>query len=207
MCTRIMIVLMGVASVLSRSPWDKYNFSPDSSREIMPFGWYSETGASQLSTTEPTTCCFPLHLNGQDSHVVLDFKKNVAGFTTVSFGATSDAAQVVGLAFSESSLYAACPSKAVGACADGQGQAGAGDHSNGGHGPDGTLETGIITANTTFTPEVRHMRGGFRYLNIFLKTNGSVVINNVSVHFTAAPTMKNPRAYVCNALVVVTGLI
>ena len=163
---------------------------------MIPVQWYSDTGASELSTAEPTTCCFPLHLHGQDAHVVLDFKQNVGGFTTVSFGTTSDEEQNVGLAFSESSLYAACPSNAVGACADGQGQAGAGDHSNGGHGPDGTLETGHVTANTTFTPDVRHMRGGFRYLNLFLKTNGSVVINNVSVHFTAAPTMENPRAYV-----------
>lgn len=162
---------------------------------MIPVQWYSDTGASELSTAEPTTCCFPLHLKGRDAHVVLDFKQNVGGFTTVSFGTTSDDEQIVGLAFSESSLYAACPSDAVGACADGDGQAGAGDHSNGGHGPDGTLETGHITANTTFTPKVERMRGGFRYLNLFLKTNGSVVINNVSVHFTAAPTMKNPRAY------------
>ena len=93
---------------------------------MTPVRWYTDTGASELSTSEPTTCCFPLHLNGHDSHVVLDFKQNVGGITTVSFGATSDATQIVGLAFSESSLYAACPSDAVGACADGQGQAGAG---------------------------------------------------------------------------------
>ena len=67
----------------------------------------------------------------------------------------------------------------MGACAHGVGQAGAGDHSNGGHGPDGTLTAPAI-ANTTYTPALAHMRGGFRYLNLFLEADGSVEIRNVS---------------------------
>jgi hypothetical protein len=40
--------------------------------------------------------------------VVLDFGKDIGGFTTVSFGKVSDANQQVGLAYSESTNYAYC---------------------------------------------------------------------------------------------------
>jgi hypothetical protein len=55
--------------------------------------------------------------SGTGAYVVLDFGKNVAGFTTLQFGNTSDSAQSVGLAYSESTNYAVCPSSAVSACA------------------------------------------------------------------------------------------
>lgn len=135
---------------------------------------------------------FPFTLSGSGAHVVLDFGKNVGGFIAVTFGAAT-AGQECGLAYSESTNYAVCPSSSVSACADGAGQAGAGDHSNGGSGPDGTLSTGRIKSQSTYRPSLAHLRGGFRYLNLFLKDTslpgGSVEIANVSLHFTAAPTM------------------
>lgn len=54
------------------------------------------------------------------------------------------------------------------------GQRGAGDHSNGGKGPDGFLASGPIMPGTNYTPAIGSMRGGFRYLNIFMLTEGTM---------------------------------
>ena len=42
-------------------------------------------------------------------------------------------------------------------------QSGAGDHSNGGSGPDLTLSTGPARPMGSFTPPLAKLRGGFRY--------------------------------------------
>ena len=68
-------------------------------------------------------------------------------------------------------------------------QSGAGDHSNGGGGPDLTLSSGPAKALGSFTPPIAQLRGGFRYLNLFLEAGAAEVdIAAVSVHFVAAPT-------------------
>ena len=51
-------------------------------------------------------------------------------------------------------------------------QSGAGDHSNGGGGPDLTLSTGPTRPRGIFTPPISQLRGGFRYLNVFLEAGG-----------------------------------
>jgi len=121
---------------------------------------------------------FPVTLKGKGANVVLDFGKEVGGMTTLFFGATSDAQQTVGMAWSESTYYIATS-----------------DHSNGGSGADGTLSTGAVPANGQYTPAPSHLRGGFRYLNLFLETGGSVTLTNVTLYFTAAPTMTDLRDY------------
>ena len=47
----------------------------------------------------------PVRLQGAGAGVVFDFGQEVGGFTTLHFGNTSDAAQTVSLAYSESSFY------------------------------------------------------------------------------------------------------
>lgn len=170
------------------APWDQYNLSP-SNRTLLPKGILTQSGASQRHPGP-----LPLTLTGSGAFVVLDFGKEVGGFTTIEFGARVNGS--LGLAYSESTNYAACPSDSVGACADAPGQAGAGDHSNGGSGPDGTLSTGAISPHSIFSPSVSQMRGGFRYLNLFLEDgDGPVDITRVWVHFTASPTMVDPSNY------------
>eukprot|EP01052_Picozoa_sp_SAG31_P009718 SAG31_NODE_517_length_14689_cov_5.110487_9_plen_621_part_00 len=175
------------------------NFSP-TSRTLAPRAILH--GRNKGVTRHGSQSVFPLTLTGLGAYVVLDFGKEVGGFTTIQWGAVQGGASV-GLAYSESSNFAACPaltgcdhSSAPCACQFGpHNQSGAGDHSNGGHGPDLTLSSGPIQPDTNFTPSVAHMRGGFRYLNLFLESAGSVKIMDVSVYFTAAPTMANPAAY------------
>jgi len=138
----------------------------------------------------------PFVLNGTGSFVVIAFSKNVAGFTHLSIEDVSDSTQSLGITYSESSNYALCPSTGTGTdCRDGDSQQYAGDHSNGGQGPDGFLSSGPLTAGMTYTPSVDKMRGGFRYMNVFLQTEGSVTISAVWVNFTAAPTFDIPSDY------------
>lgn len=133
-----------------------------------------------------TLCCTipPAPSDRSDSSNVLfvhcrfDWGKEVGGFTTLAFGSSSDRAQSVSLAYSESSYYF------VG-----------GDHSNGGSGPDGLISSGPIEPNSTYTVPANHMRGGFRYLNLVLETEGFVEISMPSIHFAAAPNMANPAAW------------
>eukprot|EP01043_Picozoa_sp_COSAG02_P024736 COSAG02_NODE_1362_length_13050_cov_22.164775_8_plen_671_part_00 len=113
----------------------------------------------------------------------------------------------VGLAYSESNFFAACPAGPCdkghvsgGGCACQFGatnQSGAGDHSNGGGGPDLTLTTGPASPGGSFTPPIAQLRGGFRYLNLFLESGATEVeIAAVSLAFVAAPTAgADPSAY------------
>ena len=109
---------------------------------------------------------------------MFDWGQETGGFTTLNFGATSDAQQSISLAYSESSYYW------VG-----------GDHSNGGHGPDGTISTGPIAANKPYSPPAAHMRGGFRFLNLVMETEGTVEVMLPSVKFLATPNMQDPSAW------------
>eukprot|EP00937_MAST-01D_sp_MAST-1D-sp2_P005346 g5346.t1 len=130
----------------------------------------------------PQAPALPARLQGNGASLLFDFGQNTGGFTTLTFAGASDAAQSVSLAYSESSRYA------VG-----------GDRSNGGKGPDGTISTGPIAISsngtTEYTPSVAHMRGGFRYLNLVLETDGWIDVGLPSVHFTATPNMPDPSAW------------
>ena len=108
-----MLLLLTIVAVSTASnPWDKYNFSP-TSRNISPVGIL--TSSSSISNTGSIS--WPLTLKGNGSFVVLDFGKEVGGITTISFGGDashSGPSQSVGLAYSESTNYASCPSDSAG---------------------------------------------------------------------------------------------
>lgn len=126
----------------------------------------------------PPQPALPIRLKGKGTSLIFDWGQETGGFTTLRFGDSSDSSQSLSMAYSESSLYW------VG-----------GDHSNGGRGPDGTISTGHILPHSNYTPAVEHMRGGFRYLNLILETDGWVDVELPLVHFTATPNMKNPSAW------------
>ena len=81
---------------------DDYNLSP-SSRTLAPVAVQRIHGgvssSDQMLTGGTTT------IKGMGSYIVLDFGKEVGGITSLQFGAVSDSAQSVFLAFSESVLY------------------------------------------------------------------------------------------------------
>ena len=115
--------------------------------------------APATPTPAPAPAALPIKLSGKGDSIMFDWGQETGGFTTLNFGATSDAQQSISLAYSESSYYW------VG-----------GDHSNGGSGPDGTISTGPIAAHKPYSPPAAHMRGGFRFLNLVMETDGTVEV-------------------------------
>ncbi len=116
-------------------------------------------------------------ISGTGSALSLDFGKEVGGLVTLSFGSTSDANQRVGLAFSESSLYV-----------------GSGSDASSGGNADGAIY-GAAPAGGSYTMPAARLRGGFRYLTVFLNTGGWIDLRGVSLRLTAAPAMADPSAY------------
>ncbi|MFD0684809.1 alpha-L-rhamnosidase-related protein [Actinomadura fibrosa] len=156
-------------------PWDRYNFSP-SSRTVRPVAVFSTTGTvgdpSAVLKGRKTT------LTGAGSSVTLDFGKEIGGLTTLHFARSSGTAKV-GLAFNESSEYVGTTS----------------DASTGGpRSRDGALIADVDGA-TAYTTPARYLRGGFRYLTVFLAEGERVDLDGVSLYFTAAPEMKDPAKY------------
>ncbi|MEV5751542.1 alpha-L-rhamnosidase C-terminal domain-containing protein [Actinoallomurus sp. NPDC052308] len=163
------------AKAVAAHPWDAYNLSPKT-RTVRPAAIYTTNG----TVTNPSAVLSgeTTRISGNGSYVTLDFGKDVGGLATLHF-AGSDGAQQVGLAFSESSDYVGPDS----------------DASTGGpRKTDGVLYADV-NGPTTYTTPAQYQRGGFRYLTLFLSSAGSVDLDGVSVHFTAAPAMKNPAQY------------
>jgi hypothetical protein len=156
-------------------PWDAYNYSPKS-RTVRPVAIHSTQGA--VTDAGAVLKGRPTRLSGTGSSVTLDFGKDVTGLVTLHF-AGSGGAQRAGLAFSESSDYVGTDT----------------DASTGGpRSRDGALYADV-DGRTTYTMPAANLRGGFRYLTVFLDSSGQVDLDRVSLHFTAAPAMKNPADY------------
>jgi hypothetical protein len=157
-------------------PWEAYNYSPQS-RTVAPAAVYAVKG--EVTDPQAVLKGRSTTLSGAGASVTLDFGKEVSGLTTLRF-AGSDGAQRVGLAFSESSVYAGEPTS---------------DASTGGpRSRDGALYADV-DGETEYTTPAKYLRGGFRYLTVFMESAGRVELNGVSLHFTAAPEMKNPARY------------
>jgi hypothetical protein len=200
----LLYLLLSIDVVVSSTPkpWDKYNYAP-LSRNVKPINGGDNNNKITLSTKNNLT------------HFLFDFGKEVGGIITLSFGQVSSSSSremSLGLTFSESTNYASCPSQAVNThCKTKESsnnnyenaQAYSGDDSNGSNpsnNPDGYISTGIIETNTKFTVKDTHLRGGFRYLNVFLENinddEEEVEIIDVGLFFTAAPSMgSTPNNY------------
>jgi hypothetical protein len=151
------------------------NFSP-TSRTVRPTAIYRTTGS--VANPQNVLSGQATRVSGTDAGITLDFGKEVGGIATLRFGATSSSDQQLGLAFTESSLY-------VGPVSDKSANYGQ---------VDGAL-TAPAPANGEWTMPTHRLRGGFRYLTIFLRTGGWVDLTGVSLAFTAAPGMANPSDY------------
>jgi hypothetical protein len=147
-----------------------------SGRTVSPVAVFGTNG----TVTNPTNVLSgqTTTLSGAGSYVVLDFGTEVGGIATVTFTAASDASQSVGIAFSESSLYAG-PSS---------------DQSNGSGTADGAIAVPVAGASV-YTVPAALLRGGFRYLTIALTSAGSVSFNQVSLAFSPDPNRAIPSQY------------
>jgi Bacterial alpha-L-rhamnosidase 6 hairpin glycosidase domain len=163
------------ASFPTRGPWDEYIYAPPS-RTLAPVAVNTTHGT--VENPQNLLAGKPTRLVGSGSYLTLDFGKEVGGIGTLHFAAASDPNQTVGLAFTESSLYVGTNS----------------DASNGGPGPDGAIYA-PASGSGNWTMPADKLRGGFRYLTIFLNSSGWVDLDGVSLYFTASPDMADLRAY------------
>ena len=155
-------------------PWDRYNLAP-ASRTVMPVRVTRTTGAvadpTAVLSAQPTT------LTGTGSSITLDFGEEVGGLVSLHFADGSATGQL-GLAFSESSQYIGPVS----------------DASNGGSGSDGAIYADAAPGSSWTMPPAS-LRGGFRYLTLFVNSGGPIVLDRVSLAISFAPTMANLRDY------------
>ena len=154
--------------------WDS-NIYASSSRFVIP--------ASLLTWPNLTATPWPnvAELTGNGSLVTLDFGKEVGGIVTLNY--VSDGSGSLGLAFTEAKDF-------IGEWSD---------SSNGKFvGPDGAIYSNFTGGNVTYTMPDRYLRGGFRYLTLFLYSNDTAVsttISDVVVELDFMPTWSDLRAY------------
>jgi hypothetical protein len=169
------LVMLAAARGAHAAPWDQYNYAP-ATRTIGPVSVFTTNGSvinpNNVLTGNATA------IVGAGAYITLDFGKEVGGYVTLTFAAAADANQSVGLAFSESSLYVGVNS----------------DRSSGGGNPDGAL-TAAVPGASTFTVQRPFIRGGFRYLTVFLRSAGWVHLSGVSLAFSPDPNRATPNQY------------
>ncbi|KAI0477673.1 alpha-L-rhamnosidase B [Xylariaceae sp. FL0804] len=157
--------------------WDDYILAPES-RTVSP------TTVFDLATGEeiglwPTS----LALSSSQPGAYLDFSKEVGGIVTVDYEVSSVAGQgSLGLAFTEAKDW-------VGPVSDFS----SGNNSR----TDGAIycEFSAVGEYTYVMPD-EYLRGGFRYMTLFLLGNNTAAtINNISLEISFQPTWSNLRAY------------
>ena len=155
--------------------WDRYIYSPATRNVEAQFvlDWPELVQRNYSNATV---------LSGNGSLSTFDFGKEVGGL--VSFTYNSTGSGQLGIAFTEARDF-------VGEWSD---------SSNGKFvGPDGALYTSFAgtSAYNSYTMPLESLRGGFRYMTVFLITNSSatVSIGNVEVELDFQPTWSNLRAY------------
>lgn len=157
-------------------PWEANIYAPES-RTVNPRTILSvETGDVISQYTAQS------HLAHNGSALVFDFGIEVGGIVTIKYTATGQGSGAVGLAFTEAKDW-------IGEWSD---------SSNGAFkGPDGALYSNFSgPGQVVYTMPDGKLRGGFRYLTLFLVAEkASVTITEVSLEIGFQPTWSNLRAY------------
>jgi hypothetical protein len=168
----------GLSEPSFTGPWDDYNYAP-SSRFVAP----------QKLLTLPDGAAFESYdadgtvIKASSAGTVFDFGLEVGGIISFDYSLSGSPTNVsIGLAFTEAKDYIGRKS----------------DNSNGGTGQDNALLFALNgTREGRYTMPDVSLRGGFRYLTIFLVGNAdtSVTLRNVSLEISFQPTWPNLRAY------------
>ncbi len=163
-------------------PWERYIHAPKT-RNPGPARVLSLATLQEVNHSLGT-----LTLDRNGSGYVFDFGVEVGGISKLRYTLEGDAA-TLGLAWTEAKDYVGYTS----------------DTSNGnfrGKGgsllsPDGALLATLAPGTSTYEVPVERLRGGFRYLVVYLLTNGTsrLDIEDVSVEIVFQPTWSNLRAY------------
>ncbi|KAK1750399.1 Six-hairpin glycosidase-like protein [Echria macrotheca] len=158
-------------------PWESNIFAPPS-RTVRPKSIISLTTGQIISAYNGTAT---LGTNG--STVVLDFGIEVGGLVSLKYTVRGTGGGSLGLAFTEAKDF-------IGQWSD---------SSNGRfQSPDGAIYSGFDGPGpVSYTMPDAKLRGGFRYLTLFLMSNGTAAVDllDVSLAIGFQPTWSNLRAY------------
>ncbi|KAI7972861.1 hypothetical protein EIK77_000748 [Talaromyces pinophilus] len=167
--------LLGLTSAI---PYSEYILAP-SDRTLSPVSVYKINGtvdnaiALTISGTGGATFA-------ANSNITYDYGKNIGGIASfvVSNVNASATGEFIGVGFSESSLWISS------------------------YGSDATNNAGIdeiiwfsITGPGNYSLDLAHNRGGFRYLNLYHNSSGTVSLNSLTTFFNAAPSLQNYTGY------------
>ena len=164
-------------------PWDQNIFAPET-RTVSPVNVLSLANASVISTYPGGN-----PLVGNASSLVFDFGAEVGGVLSVNYS-TIGGSGSMGLAFTEAKDYIGLQSDS----SNGKFARGYGDFAC----DDGALYSDFDSAGLhRYTMQDHEMRGGFRYLTIFLITQGNTTldVDSVTLEISFQPTWANLRAY------------
>jgi hypothetical protein len=198
MLARWLLVLSTATLVIGQSCWRNTSCS-NLTESAFPGPWESNIYAPKSRRVRPKTIIpmttgignIPYEglqiLVHNASGLVFDFGIEVGGIVTVKYEVAANASGAVGLAFSEARNYIGMWS----------------DTSNGGFkGPDGALYSNFSgPGDVVYTMPDGKIRGGFRYLTVFLIKDDAVgskdfvTITDVSLEIGFQPTWSNLRAY------------
>ncbi|KAL0261529.1 hypothetical protein SLS55_002959 [Diplodia seriata] len=160
-------------------PWDANIYAP-SSRTVQPSSILSLANASIVSSYPGAAI-----LQGNASGLAFDFGREVGGIVHLSY--TAAGSGTLGLAFSEAKNWIGLTSDS----SNGLFQAG-----------DGAIyDTSFNTdsaINRSYVMPDEKLRGGFRYLTLFLLTNSTsatIDIGSIDLELSFQPTWANLRAY------------
>ncbi|KAH9824577.1 glycoside hydrolase family 78 protein, partial [Teratosphaeria destructans] len=187
------VTCTGPATAAFPGPWDSNNFSP-ASRTVAPASVLALANASVISSYPGAST-----LIGNASALVFDFGIEVGGLVTVDYRTTGGPGRL-GLAFSEAKNWIGLASDS----SNGDFSGGVATNFTRKNGGDQSCDDGAIygeyegEGSWSYTMDSAHLRGGFRYLTLFLLTNGTdttLEIEDVSLEIAFQPTWSNLRAY------------
>ncbi|KFX98985.1 hypothetical protein V490_02006 [Pseudogymnoascus sp. VKM F-3557] len=113
-----------------------------------------------------------------DSAITIDFGKNIAGTVQFNVKSVSGDAEFIGFTFTESNMWISTTLS---------------DSANA-----ATFDSPLwfpVDKAGAYAADKTHQRGGFRYMSLWHNSTGTLVIDSLSVNFTASPEMANAQDY------------
>jgi hypothetical protein len=159
----------------SATSFSEYILSP-SSRTIAPKTIHSTNG--KVKNAKGLLSSGAATFSGKNSSVTVDFGKNIAGRVSFNADSLGGLDQLIGFTFTESALWISSEY-----C-------------------DATQDVGLdqpllfnISSKGFYTAPKQRQRGAFRYMTIVSNSTSRISISNVTIGFTAEPSMPDPSVY------------
>lgn len=162
--------LLSLAPLAFAIPYSEYILAP-SGRTLSPVNIHRANG-SVSNAAGVTTSGSGSTVLSSNSAITYDYTKNIGGLVSFSVSNVTGSNEFIGISFTESSFWISPD------------------------GSDATQNVAIdetlwfqITGTGNYTVDDSHQRGGFRYLNVYHNSSGSVALDSLTTNFTAMPNV------------------